>query len=356
MNYVTPTPIQERAIPLIVSGHDLIACAQTGTGKTAAFLLPLLNNLLSKPAQNENNNIRALIIVPTRELAIQIDQQLEGLSYFTSISSMCVYGGNDSNCWEQQKTGVLTGADVVVTTPGRLISHMNFNYVDLSHVEFLILDEADRMLEMGFIDDIKKIVEKLPHKRQTMMFSATMPDKIRSLAKSILHKPESINLATSKPAENILQAVYMAEDRQKSDIIRNLLKGKTMDNAIIFTGTKKAARELERELLGIGFKVRAIHSDLMQKDREEALREFKNGKLQMLVATDILSRGIDINGLSLVINYDVPHDPEDYIHRIGRTARADNTGVALTFVSRSDSKRFERIEEFLEKSIYKIPF
>lgn len=355
MGYTTPTPIQEKAIPVIMQKKDLIACAQTGTGKTAAFVLPLLHNITSIPPRAEKA-IRCLIIGPTRELAIQIDQQIEGFSYFCPVSSVCIYGGNDSQLWEQQKSALVEGAEIVIGTPGRLMAHMNFNYVDLSHVECLILDEADRMLEMGFIDDILKIIAYLPKERQTLMFSATMPPKIRNLAKTIQHNPLQVDIAVSKPAENILQGIYMAEDNQKLNIIRTLLKGKTMDNAIIFTSTKRTAKDLEKELKAIGFNVSSIHSDLDQKEREAALREFKNGRLQMLVATDILSRGIDISGLSLVINYDVPHDPEDYIHRIGRTARADNNGVALTFVNHKDKLKFSKIERFLGKQIYRIPF
>lgn len=355
MGYTTPTPIQEKAIPIIMQKQDLIACAQTGTGKTAAFVLPLLHNITSTPPRAEKA-IRCLIIGPTRELAIQIDQQIEGFSYFCPVSSACIYGGNDSQLWEQQKSALIEGAEIVIGTPGRLMAHMNFNYVDLSHVECLILDEADRMLEMGFIDDILKIISYLPQDRQTLMFSATMPSKIRSLAKTIQNNPLQVDIAVSKPAENILQGIYIAEDNQKLSIIRSLLKGKTMDNAIIFTSTKRTAKDLEKELKSIGFNVSSIHSDLDQKERESALREFKNGRLQMLVATDILSRGIDISGLSLVINYDVPHDPEDYIHRIGRTARADNNGVALTFVNHKDRVKFSKIERFLGKQIFRIPF
>lgn len=257
---------------------------------------------------------------------------------------------------EKQKTALTTGVEIVIGTPGRLMAHMNFNYVDLQHVECLILDEADRMLEMGFIDDILKIISFLPKDRQTLMFSATMPPKIRTLAKTIQRNPTQVDIAVSKPAENITQGVYMAEERQKNEIIKSLLAGKTMENAIIFTATKRTAKELEKELLQIGFAVKSIHSDLEQKEREEALREFKNGRLQMLVVTDILSRGIDINALSLVINYDVPNDPEDYIHRIGRTARADNNGVALTFVNRKDMQKFDRIERFLGKKLYRVPY
>ena len=355
MGYITPTPIQEQTIPIIMQKKDLIACAQTGTGKTAAFVLPLLHNLTSTAPRAEKA-IRCLIIGPTRELAIQIDQQIEGFSYFCPVSATCIYGGNDSQLWEKQKTALTTGAEIVIGTPGRLMAHMNFNYVDLQHVECLILDEADRMLEMGFIDDILKIITFLPKDRQTLMFSATMPSKIRTLARTIQNHPVQIDIAVSKPNDNITQAVYMAEERQKNEIIKSLLAGKTMENAIIFTSTKRTAKELEKELSQIGFAVKSIHSDLEQKEREDALREFKNGRLQMLVATDILSRGIDINALSLVINYDVPHDPEDYIHRIGRTARADNNGVALTFVNRKDMQKFERIEKFLGKTIYRVPY
>lgn len=354
MNFVSPTPIQEQAMPVILQRKDLIACAQTGTGKTAAFLLPLLHILKTTPPKREGA-IRALIIGPTRELALQIDRELEGFSYFTDLSSITVYGGNDSALWEQQKKAFIHGADIVIGTPGRLMSHMNFEYVNLDSLEILILDEADRMLEMGFIDDIMKIVERIPKERQTLMFSATMPGRIRHLAKTIQHNPEQIDIAVSKPNENVLQVAYLAEEREKITIIESLLKGQHLDNAIIFTSTRRNARKLEQTLENLGLNVKAIHSDLDQKDREEALRMFKYGRIQILVATDILSRGIDINGLSMVCNFDVPASPEDYIHRIGRTARADNTGVAITLISKADARKFIRIEKFLGHTVYKMP-
>jgi superfamily II DNA/RNA helicase len=353
MGYDAPTPIQEQAIPVIMEGKDLIACAQTGTGKTAAYLLPLLHKLTE--AHVGLNSFKCLIIVPTRELAMQIDQQVEGFAYFCPITSITVYGGGEGSLWDVQKTALTEGVEIVIATPGRMISHLNLGYVNTSELEYLILDEADRMLDMGFYDDIIRIIRLLPEKRQTLLFSATMPDKIRQLSKSILNKPEQINLAVSKPAEGIVQAAYFVEDNLKRELIIDLLKDKKDTNALIFSSKKLTVKEIERELRKLGLSVASIHSDLEQREREQTLLDFKNRKIQILVGTDVVSRGIDIVGISLVLNYDVPSDAEDYIHRIGRTARAEQTGVALTFVNKQDRGKFHRIEKFLEIPIFKIP-
>ncbi len=354
MGFETPTPIQEQAIPIIMENKDIIACAQTGTGKTGAFLLPILNKFASN---NSNTNyINTLIIAPTRELALQIDQQIEGFAYFLGVSSLPVYGGGDSTSWDQQKKALSDGADIIVATPGRLIAHINLGYVDFSHLEHLILDEADRMLDMGFHDDIMKIVNKLPKKRQTLLFSATMPAKIRQLSKKLLNKPEQLNIAISKPAEGVLQGAYMVYENQKIDLIENLLSGKkNYPSILIFASTKKKVREINQRLRGKDFVSAEISSDLSQEERELALRKFKSKKIQILVATDILARGIDIKEISLVINYEVPQDAEDYVHRIGRTARADATGVALTLISENVQYRFKQIEELIGSEVMKIP-
>lgn len=354
MGFVDATPIQEQAIPKIMNNTDLIACAQTGTGKTAAFLLPILNKLAAKP--NRPNEINTLVIAPTRELALQIDQQVEGFGYFVGVSSLPVYGGGSSNSWDQQKKALTKGADIIIATPGRLIAHLNMGYVNLDQVQHLVLDEADRMLDMGFHEDIMTIVSKLPRKRQTLLFSATMPSKIRTLSKSILNKPEQINIAISKPADGVLQAAYLTYDNQKIPLIEHLLNGKkNYPSIIIFSSTKKMVREITQALKKTRFSVEAISSDLEQKERESALLKFRSKQVQIVVATDILSRGIDIKDISLVINYDVPQDAEDYVHRIGRTARADTTGVALTFINQKDQPRFHGIETLIEMEVQKVP-
>ena len=351
MGFETATPIQEQTIPIILSGKDLIACAQTGTGKTAAFLLPILSKLSAQPSPN----VDTLIISPTRELALQIDRALQGFAYFTSVSSIAIYGGNDGSSFEREKTALTTGANIIIATPGRLMSHLNMGYVKFDKIKHLILDEADRMLDMGFYDDIMKIIKHIPVKRQTLLFSATMPPKIREMAKKNMVNPEQINIAISKPAEGILQAAYMVYDNQKNVLIADLLKGKKVQSVLIFSSTKNNVKNLERDLYKLGMSVAAIHSDLEQKEREIVLRDFTSRKIQVLVATDILSRGIDIEGIDLVINYDVPHDSEDYVHRIGRTARAQSTGVAITFITERDQRNFKRIEDFLGKEIFKTP-
>jgi len=354
IGFEQPTPIQQQAIPVIQQGHDLIACAQTGTGKTLAFVLPILDKLSRRPGGSKGVN--TLILVPTRELAVQIDMQLEGFSYFCPVSSLAVYGGGDGSVWEQQRSGLSGGADLVVATPGRILAHMAFSYVDFSNLEYLILDEADRMLDMGFHDDIMAVVKQLPVKRQTLLFSATMPDKIRKLAKKILQKPEEINISVSKPSENVLQACYMVEDSRKPALVKRLLADKKeIKSVIIFCSTKSKVRLLDRELRSLGLSAKAIHSDLEQNEREEVLRQFRSRNFQLMVATDIISRGIDIDQIDLVVNYDVPHDAEDYVHRIGRTARAEADGVAITLVTKAELRNFKKIESFLGQSIFQIP-
>ena len=332
MRFEECTPIQEKSIPLILEGKDLIAVAQTGTGKTAAYLLPVLNQL--SEGKHPEEYINCIVMAPTRELAQQIDQQMEGFSYFMPISSVAVYGGNDGILFEQQKKGLTLGADVVIATPGRLIAHLSLGYVDLSHVSYFILDEADRMLDMGFYDDIMQIVKYLPKERQTIMFSATMPAKIQQLAKNILNNPAEVKLAVSKPADKIIQAAP--------------------ERVIIFASSKIKVKEVAKALKSMKLNVGEMHSDLEQSQREEVMYEFKAGHINILVATDIVARGIDIDDIRLVINYDVPHDCEDYVHCIGRTARANNDGVALTFISEKEQTKFKIIEQFLEKEIYKI--
>ena len=353
MRFDECTPIQEQAIPVILEGKDLIAVAQTGTGKTAAFLLPVLNKL-SEGGYPEDN-INCVIMSPTRELAQQIDQQMEGFSYFMPVSSVAVYGGNDGILFERQKRGLTLGADIVIATPGRLISHLNLGYVDLSKVSFFILDEADRMLDMGFYDDIMQIVKQLPSTCQAIMFSATMPAKIQQLANNILKNPAEIKLAVSKPAEKIVQGAYVCYENQKLGIVSSLFAENVPEKVIIFVSSKMKVKEIARSLRMRKLNVSEMHSDLEQVQREEVMREFKAGHINILVATDIVARGIDVDDIRLVINYDVPHDSEDYVHRIGRTARANNDGVALTFVSEKEQNDFYAIEKFLEKDIYKIP-
>lgn len=353
MNFRECTPVQEHTIPVILEGKDLIGVAQTGTGKTAAYLLPVLNQL-SKGNYPEDA-INCIIMAPTRELAMQIDQQMEGFSYFMPASSVAVYGGNDGIRFEQEKKGLILGADVVIATPGRLISHLSLGYVDLSKVSFFILDEADRMLDMGFAEDIMQIVKYLPKERQTIMFSATMPTKIQQLAKTILTNPVEVKLAVSKPAEKIIQAAYICYEAQKLGIIESLFKEQQPERVIIFASSKIKVKEVTKALKRLKLNIGEMHSDLDQSQREAIMHEFRNGRINMLVATDIVARGIDIDDIRLVINYDVPHDSEDYVHRIGRTARANNDGCAITFVSETEQNKFKQIENFLEKEIYKIP-
>ena len=351
MNFHEMTPVQEHTIPVILEGRDIIGCAQTGTGKTAAYTLPLLNKLLV--GGNPDNVVKSVIIVPTRELAQQIDQQFQGFSYYLPVSTTVVYGGGDGKGWDAQKRGMLMGSDVVIATPGRMIAHLQNSGVDLSHVEYLILDEADRMLDMGFSDDIMKIVSYMPKERQTIMFSATLPPKIRELAKTILRNPAEVNIAISKPNEAIDQSAYICYESQKLGIIREMFAEPTESKTIIFSSSKLKVRELAHTLKRMKLNVAAMHSDLEQAQREEVMLNFKNNKVNILVATDIVARGIDIEDIGLVINYDVPHDPEDYIHRIGRTARAAATGSAVTFVCEEEQGKFRAIEKFIEKDIRK---
>jgi len=351
MGFEKPTPIQEQSIPVILQDKDIIACAQTGTGKTAAYLLPVINKII----RDHTHTVNTLIVVPTRELAIQIDEAMQGFGYFTPVTAIAIYGGKDGTSFEQEKKALTQGANIIIATPGRLIAHLNQGYVKFNYIRHLILDEADRMLDMGFSDDITKILSFLPKKRQTLMFSATMPPKIRTLAKKILHDPEQVNISVSKPAAGIMQAAYLVYNEQKNALIKDLLRGKEISSILIFSSTKDKVKQLERELFHQKLNVAAIHSDLEQDQRNEVLRQFKNKKLQILVATDILSRGIDIDSIGLVINYDVPGDAEDYIHRVGRTARAETTGVAITFINPADMGKFKRIEELIGDEIKKLP-
>jgi ATP-dependent RNA helicase RhlE len=353
MNFKETTPIQEQAIPILLNKKDVIACAQTGTGKTAAFLLPLLSNLQTD--DHDQNKVNAIIMAPTRELAQQIDQMMEGFSYYTPFSSVAVYGGNDGEAWDVQKKGLLNGADVVISTPGRLLSHINLYNIDFSGVKYFILDEADRMLDMGFYDDIMKIVKLLPKDRQTVMFSATMPPKIQQMAKTILRNPEEITISVAKPPESIIQSSYICYESQKMEILKLLFKNKKPHKVILFSGKKQKVKEIAKTLQKMDLSVGEMHSDLDQSQREHVMREFKNERIDILVATDIVSRGIDIDDITLVINFDVPYDVEDYVHRIGRTARAGDSGMAITFVSPEDQHLFEKIEQFLQKKIYRIP-
>jgi superfamily II DNA/RNA helicase len=354
MNFLETTPVQELTIPVILSGKDIIACAQTGTGKTAAYVLPVINEL--SKGLHPSHAINAVIMAPTRELAQQIDQQIEGFTYFIPVSAVAVYGGTDGIAWEQQKRGMEMGADIVIATPGRLLSHIKMGTVNLSEVSFFILDEADRMLDMGFYDDIMQIYKLLPKNCQTIMFSATMPPKIRTLAQNILKNPEEIQIAISRPPESIMQTAYVCHDTQKLPILEDLFTKSRPQRVIIFSSSKMKVKELSSTLKRLKFNVAAMHSDLEQVQREEVMKEFKNGHIDILVATDVVSRGIDINDIRLVVNFDIPHDPEDYVHRIGRTARGTNgEGLAITFISTEEQVQFKHIEEFLNKEVYKIP-
>ena len=348
------TPIQERCIPEILNGRDVLGVAQTGTGKTAAYLLPILSML--DDGGFPNDAINCVIMSPTRELAQQIDQAMQGFGYYLNdVSSVAVYGGNDGTRYAQEARGMKLGADVIIATPGRLISHLKMGNLDLSRCSFFVLDEADRMLDMGFADDIMKIVNELPQSCQRIMFSATMPQKIRQLAVSLLSDPMEIKIAVSKPAEKIQQSAYVCYDYQKLKIINDLFKAGDLQRVIIFSGKKERVKEITRQLKSMKVNCAEMHSDLEQSERDNVMLEFKAGHVDVLVATDIVSRGIDIDDIRTVINYDVPHDAEDYVHRIGRTARADRDGVAITFVSEKDISRFQSIEHFLGKEVEKRP-
>lgn len=350
MGFSQPTPIQEQAIPIILEGKDLIACAQTGTGKTAAYILPILHKIIN----TENRHLNTLVLAPTRELAIQIDQQVEGFSYFIDVSSIPVYGGSDGNVWVQQKKALNEGAAIVIATPGRLIALLQSGDVKFDHLQHLVLDEADRMLDMGFFDDLVKIISYLPVVRQTILFSATMPPKIRTLANKILKDPATVNIAISKPAEGILQQAYVVYDTQKFPILKMILSNEEYSSVIVFASSKENVKNLEREMKRAGMSAKGFSSDLDQSERESIMREFKARQLRILIGTDILSRGIDIDGISLVVNYDAPPDPEDYIHRIGRTARASTTGTAITFINEKDQVKFNSIENLIGSEVPKL--
>ena len=354
MRFEECTPIQEKCIPEILDYHDVMGVAQTGTGKTAAYLLPILSML--DEDDYPKDAINCIIMSPTRELAQQIDQAMQGFGYYLDgISSVAVYGGNDGSRYDQEMRSLRMGADVVIATPGRLLSHIRMGNVDLSRVSFFVLDEADRMLDMGFYDDIMTIVKGLPQNRQTIMFSATMPDKIQTLARNILYKPVEVKIAVSKPAEKIKQSAYVCYDTQKLPILRHIFATEEQKRIIIFSGKKERVQEINRELQKIKVNCCSMHSDLTQQERDEVMYLFKSGQKDVLVATDIVARGIDIDDIRMVINYDVPHDAEDYVHRIGRTARADRDGVAITLVNPDDIRRFQQIEHFLEKEVIKTP-
>lgn len=353
MRFSECTPIQEKAIPPALEGRDLIAVAQTGTGKTAAYILPVIDRLAD--GSYPSDAINCIVMAPTRELAMQIDRQLEGFAYFLDVSSLAIYGGTDGATFTQQQKGLKMGADIAICTPGRLLAHLEMGYVDLSKVSFFILDEADRMLDMGFYDDIMQVVRRLPQERQTMLFSATMPPKIQQLAKNILRDPVEIKIAVSKPAEKIRQSVAFCSEDAKPSLLRQLLASPEAQRVIVFVASKLKVRQLVREMRGSGFKIGEMHSDLDQDSRDEVMLAFKNGKVNVLIATDIVSRGIDIDDITMVINYDVPHDAEDYVHRIGRTARAEADGAAVTLVSDRDRRRWSDIERFLGKPVERNP-
>ncbi|MCH5227474.1 MAG: DEAD/DEAH box helicase [Muribaculaceae bacterium] len=353
MHFDKCTPIQAQAIPPAIDGRDIMAIAQTGTGKTAAYLLPVIERLI-----NENfpqDRVNCVVMAPTRELAQQIDRQLQGFSYYLPITSMPIYGGTDGMTYEQQRKGLKNGADIIIATPGRLLSHINMGYVDLSEVSFFILDEADRMLDMGFLDDIIKIISKLPKNRQTMMFSATMPDNIKNLADNILINPVEIKLAVSKPADKIKQEGYVCYEHQKLPLLENIFKENPPRKALVFAGSKQKVKELYKALRKEKYKVAEMHSDLEQVKRDNVILDFKAGKINVIIATDILSRGIDVDNIETVINFDVPRDAEEYVHRIGRTARADKEGTGITFISEKEFRSFNRIESLLGKEVEKKP-
>ncbi len=348
LNYTTATPIQEQAIPLILDGRDIIGTAQTGTGKTAAFVLPVLNQILES---GEEGFTQALVVVPTRELAMQIDQVVEAYSYYTGISSMAIYGGVDGKGFAQEKNAITGGTDIIIATPGRLIAHINLGYVDFSKLRFLILDEADRMMDMGFQPDLLKITAIVPKKRQTLLFSATMPKDVLAFASTLLHDPARISIAVSKPAEGVTQKVFNVSDRQKLPLMVDFLKDRVGQRIIVFGSTKKSVSELYSRLKTRGMSVGMVSSEIEQADREKMMQDYRGGLIDILVATDVLSRGIDVDNIEVVVNYDVPRAPEDYVHRIGRTARAERTGMAVTLVSPDDRHRFDKIERFLKKKV-----
>ena len=349
MNYLNATPIQEQAIPKILAGKDLIACAQTGTGKTAAYLVPLLDKI----SHAGHGTTSTLVLVPTRELATQIDEQVTGFGYFVEASSIAIYGGGKSENWEQQKRALTSGADIIIATPGRLIAHMQLGYVKFDDLKYLVLDEADKMMDMGFADDILNIVRQLPKSRQTLLFSATMPSKIRDFSQQILIEPDEVRLAVSKPAAGINQQFYMTFDHQKLPVLEHLIKAQDVQSMVLFTSKKAAVAGIVRSLNKLGYPAQGISSDRTQEEREATMRAFKNKQFPILVATDVVSRGIDIDSLSHVVNFDVPRAAEDYVHRIGRTARAATTGTAITFIADQDQDRIVKIEKLIEREIEK---
>ena len=346
MHFSECTPIQEQAIDVILDGYDVIACAQTGTGKTAAYLLPVIDLLAD--TERKANTVRCVVMVPTHELAQQIDRQMEGFSYFVPVSSLAIHGGNDGKAFARQQHALRNGADLVIATPGRLLAHMKMGYVDLSGVEYFILDEADRMLDMGFYDDIMRIVAELPKQRQTLMFSATMPRKIQQMAKSILTDPVEIKIAGSKPAEKVDQSVFICHEYQKENLLKHLFEQGFNKRVIVFSSSKLKVRQLSQAMRRSKWKTAEMHSDLDQAAREQVMHDFRAERIDILIATDIIARGIDIDDIAMVVNYDVPHEAEDYVHRVGRTARADADGKAVTFVSERDRRRFDQIEKFLD--------
>ena len=348
MHFDECTPVQEKAIPVILEGRDVIACAQTGTGKTAAYILPLLTNLAYD--NHDPDKLNAIIMAPTRELAQQIDQQMEGFGFYVPFSSVAIYGGKDNGAWGTQVTGLQRGADIVIATPGRLLSQMNIYDIDFSGIKYFILDEADRMLDMGFYDDIMTIVRKLPKDRQTIMFSATMPENIRRMAKAIMNNPAEVQIAVSRPPETIKQMHEFVDETKKVEFLLSTFNSQlsTSKKIILFAGKKQRVKDLARTLRSLHIDARAMHSDLEQSERDQVMLDFRNGKIGVLVATDVVARGIDVTDVPLVINYDVPHDPEDYVHRIGRTARAENSGEAMTLISPDDIRYWKRIEKFLK--------
>lgn len=352
MGFEECTPIQEQAIPIVLEGHDLVGVAQTGTGKTAAYLLPVISNLYDEEAPTDT--INCIVMAPTRELVQQIDHQLEGFSYYLNLSSVAIYGGTDGPVFGQQQRALREGVDIVVATPGRLIAHMQMGHIDLSKVRYFILDEADRMLDMGFYDDIMQIVRQLPKERTTLLFSATMPPKIKKLAQTILRNPKEVKLSLSRPGENIDQAAIVCYEPQKLPILKYLFHNFAPKRVIIFASSKANCKELNRAIRKLGFNAAEIHSDLDQAERDKVMLDFRAGRLDILVATDIVSRGIDIDDIAMVINYDVPREVEDYVHRIGRTARAGADGRAVTFVSTDDQYRFGMIEKFLGNEVRKL--
>jgi len=351
MGFVKATPIQEQAIPIILDNKDILACAQTGTGKTGAFVLPIVNKLIFKMTPG----VDTIIMVPTRELAVQIEQQIQGFSYFVQVESMAVYGGGNGADYTTERRALKNGVDIIVATPGKLLSHLKLGHINLENLKHFVLDEADRMLDMGFIEDLQTIISYLPKDRQTLLFSATMPKAIGVFAKKILKQPEEIALALSKPAEGVDQKLYLTYDAQKIPVLSHLLKErKHYDSIIVFTSTKSKVSEITRNLKSNGFPARWISSSLEQEEREEVMRKFRAKRIRILVATDVISRGIDIKDINLVVNFDVPHDPADYVHRVGRTARANTKGEAITFVNPKDMFKFSKIEKLIEKEFDKL--